>query len=177
MEKTRTIESIVKQQNFVTVQPWYISGKISFDLEKKSYFSIRLAEAVKDGKIYEGYEHVRNNGNTEFEKAKAYTLYYPLIANNVTKKRVRHENFKVKQKVPKKYREMIKNSIKQLSTSEMTITYNKDYLPVEVRLYDTIDKKWMVFAKYSYPYKNRQAYEKYLNDCIESVLNGDFGED
>ncbi|WOY88962.1 hypothetical protein R7892_09810 [Ligilactobacillus murinus] len=178
MERTKTIESLVKQQNFITVQPWYIyPDKISFDLEKKNLFSDDLAEAVRNGKSYEGYRHVKNNGNIKFEKNKAYTLYYPLIANDVTKVRVRHKHFKIRQEVPKKYHEVIKSLTKRFSTTEMVVIYNKDYLPIEIQLYDTVDKKWTMFARYSYPYKNRKEYEKELNECIEAVLNGDFGED
>lgn len=54
-------------------------------------------------------------------------------------------------------------------------TYNKQYLPVKVELYNMVKKKWRTYTKYSYP--SQKSYEKNLDECIEAVLNGVFGED
>ncbi len=172
-----TIEERLNQKNLIVVQPDYTyPDKIAFDLENESFFTTDLAQAVKNGKFYEGYRHVSNNGKERFDRRKKYTLYYPLIATKITKKEIQKSNFKVRQKVDREIQEMLEELRPYLAPTKMIVIYNKDYLPVEVKLYDTVNQKWTMFAKYSYPYKNRKEYEKELNECIEAVLNGDFGE-
>ncbi len=176
--ENRTVAEDLNAQSLITVQPAYRSSdKISFDLEKESFFSVRLKWAVRNGKSYQGYKHIKDNGLAEFRDMKKYMLYYPLIATRVKKKTIRENNFKVRQKVNNGMQKTLKKARPYLSSNEIIVIYNKDYLPIEIQLYDTVDKKWTMFARYSYPYKNRKEYEKELNECIEAVLNGDFGED
>ena len=172
----RSVESNVLRQNYVTVQPLDTSpNKVSFDLKNKSFVSLFWGEAVKNEEYYCGNRHVSENGDEKFEIYKNYVLRYSMIATNITQREIRKNKFVIKQKVSKKDQLRLKKLEPKYCNTEMKVTYNKQYLPVKVELYNIIKKKWRIYTKYTYPSKD--TYEKELNECIEAVLNGDFGED
>ncbi|EAK3904329.1 hypothetical protein CW563_09650, partial [Campylobacter jejuni] len=129
LSNNRTVEKNVVHQNYIVVQTNYrFADKATFDLKNESYVALYLSEAVKDGNLYHGYKKVSNNGKKEFELSKRDLLRYSMLATSVTQKQIRDSNFRLKQSIPKKAQQRLKEVEPYFRNDTMIVEYNQKYL-------------------------------------------------
>lgn len=178
-------KSILEHQRFIVVadsidkDQYNHNFEIGIDLKNKNYYNSTQA-AVKNGKKFGEYASV---SPSDSYNGILYEEVTSAILNlQVSKEEIEQSNYII-ERDPKSL--ITKSLVKEEKTpefesrvldkadqfSKVRITYNQDYLPVELEWYFKGDEglKWYTWSRFSYPYKNESEFNKKLDEEIQRI--------
>lgn len=178
-------KSILEHQRFIVVddsinkKEYNHNFEIGIDMKNKNYYNSTQA-AVKNGKKFGEYPYVSSsdsyNGILYEEVTSA------ILKLKVSREEIEKSNFVI-DRDPKSL--ITKSLVKEGKTpdfeakvlneknqfSKVRITYNQDYLPIQLEWYfkGKDGLKWYTWSRFSYPYKTESEFNKKLDEEIQRI--------
>ncbi len=178
-------KSILEHQRFIVVDDstnkdqYNHNFEIGIDLKNKNYYN-SIQAAIKNGKKFGEYASV---SSSDSYNGILYEEVTSAILNlKVPKEEIEKSNFIIerdpkslitkslmKEKITPEFESRVLDKEDQFS--KVRITYNQDYLPVELEWYFKGDEglKWYTWSRFSYPYKNESEFNKKLDEEIQRI--------
>ena len=175
--------NILKEQRFVMIKLGDSTDEhfeVGVDLEKKEYY-YNDETAVKDDIVYGGYK-ANWDRKQYYKSAVNEELSSVLLSNKITIDEIKKSKYQItsspkkfvddklmKEEYPPEFEAIYLNKKRQFT--KVRITYNKEFLPTKIEWYYKGEEglKWYTWRTYSYPFKNKDEFDKKLDEEIEDI--------
>ena len=178
-------KSILEQKRFIVVDraeyenSYRFNFENGYDLKSNNFYSITQV-VEKNGKMYDG-------SSDEKPDDRYHLFLYQNVTSAILKLKVSREEIEksnfVIDRDPKSL--ITKSLVKEGKTpdfeakvlneknqfSKVRITYNQDYLPIQLEWYfkGKDGLKWYTWSRFSYPYKTESEFNKKLDEEIQRI--------
>lgn len=175
--------NILKEQRFVMIKSGDSTDEhfeVGLDLDEKEYY-YNDETAVKDDIVYGGYK-ANWDRKQYYKSAVNEELSSVLLSNKITIDEIKKSKYQItsspkkfvddklmKEEYPPEFEAIYLNKKRQFT--KVRITYNKEFLPTKIEWYYKGEEglKWYTWRTYSYPFKNKDEFDKKLDEEIETI--------
>lgn len=178
-------KSILEKQRFIVVDSaeyensYRFNFENGYDLRSNNSYSITQV-VVKNGKKYGSYSDEKPSDRYHRDLYRNITS--AILNLKVSKDEIEQSNFII-ERDPKSLitKSLVKGKMtpafearvleKTDQFSKVRITYNQDYLPIQLEWYfkGKDGLKWYTWSRFSYPYKTESEFNKKLDEEIQRI--------